>query len=249
MEADEFSNGAISCSICMRRTCRFSSHGRKNTLPASVNPATQYTWVALWKKAMMAAMAVSINDCSAKSRMLVSNIPCTTISSWMTSIPAANSVMHWEASSDSTGFILLEQEGREQRERGQDECRAEQIRHAEKPQLGVGGLHQHHRTGEGQQLADEGQQPKSDGGGAKIGRHAEREEDIHQQRHQDKLFDRGGPFDQCQIPPRVFEDHRLMYHGQLQVRRRVIHGNAARLGEQQIGRASCREGAWMARGA
>src|ERR1019366_8485174 len=143
MEADEFSSGAISCSICMRRTCRFSSHGRKNTLPASVNPATQYTWVALWKKAMMAAMAASISDCSAKSRMFVSNIPCTTISSWMTSIPAANSVIHCEASSDCIGFILLKQERRKQRQRGQDEGGTQQIRHAEQPQLGVGGLHQY----------------------------------------------------------------------------------------------------------
>src|ERR1035438_7842362 len=127
MEAEEFSNGAISCSICMRRTCRLSSHGRKNTLPASVSPATQYTWVALWKKAMMAAMAASISDCSAKSRMLVSNIPWTTISSWMTSIPAANSVIHCEARSDWMGLILLEQERGQQGQRRQDEGGAQQV--------------------------------------------------------------------------------------------------------------------------
>ena len=54
---------------------------------------------------MIAAMAASMSDCSAKRRMLVSNIPCTTISSWMTSIPAASKVIHCEASSDWMGFM------------------------------------------------------------------------------------------------------------------------------------------------
>ena len=67
---------------------------------------------------------------------------------------------------------------------------------------------------------------------AQIRRDAHREEDVHQQRHQHELLDRGAPLDQRQVAARVFEHHRLVNHRQLQVRGRVVHGDAARLGQQ-----------------
>src|SRR5512136_2170531 len=100
-------------------------------------------------------MAASISDCSAKRRMLVSSIRCTTISSWMTSIPAASNVIHWEASSDWTRFILLEEERGEERERSQNERRAQQVRDAEQPQLGIRGFNEHDCGGKREQLGHE----------------------------------------------------------------------------------------------
>src|SRR5205085_8199548 len=103
---------------------------------------------------MIPAMAASIKDCSANNRMLVSNMRCTTISSCMTSIPAASKVIHCEASSDWFRFISLEQECRKQRQGGQNESGAEQIRHAEQPQFGIGRFHHHDGCRQRQQLED-----------------------------------------------------------------------------------------------
>src|SRR5437667_2327465 len=100
---------------------------------------------------MMPAMAASMRDWSANKRMFVSSIRCTTINNWITSMPAANNVIHCEASSEWEGFISLKQECGQQRQRSQNECRRQQIRHAEQAQLCISGFHQHHGArGQGQ---------------------------------------------------------------------------------------------------
>src|SRR2546422_1752424 len=96
----------------------------------------------------MPAIDASMRDCSANKRMFVSSIRCTTINSWITSMPAANNVIHCEASSEWEGFISLKQEGGQQGQRSQNEGRRKQIRHAKQAQLGIGGFDQHHRARE-----------------------------------------------------------------------------------------------------
>ena len=51
-------------------------------------------------------------------------------------------------------------------------------------------------------------------------------------RHQHELLDGRAPFHQRQVAAGVFEQHRLVNHRQLQVRGRIVHGNAAGFGQQ-----------------
>src|SRR6266404_2781261 len=129
---------------------------------------------------MMPAMVASMKDCSANKRMFVSSIRCTTISSWITSMPAANNVIHCEASSEWEEFISLKQEGGQQGQRSQNESRREQIRHAKQAQLGIGGFDQHHRSRDQGQFGRKPEQRQGCRGRGQLRRDPYREKDVHQ---------------------------------------------------------------------
>src|SRR5216117_3672427 len=100
---------------------------------------------------MTEAMPARNKDWMAKSRMLVNNIRCTTMSSCTTSMSAAISVISWEPSCVKEVFIkLLKQKRGKQGQRREDESRAEQVRDPEQAQLRVGGFDQHDRAGKQQ---------------------------------------------------------------------------------------------------
>ena len=59
------------------------------------------------------------------------------------------------------------------------------------------------------------------------------QEEVDQQRHEQQLLERGGPLDEGEVGARVLEHHRLVDHRQLEVRRRIVDGNAAGLGDER----------------
>ena len=71
------------------------------------------------------------------------------------------------------------------------------------------------------------QRPGRDGRG-----NPKRNEEIDQQRDVQQLLERRRPLDQGEVRPGVLEHHRLVDHRQLEVRRRIVHGNATGLGDQ-----------------
>src|SRR6266542_1375058 len=129
---------------------------------------------------MTPAMPARNTDCTAKRRMLVSNMRWPIMSSCTTSINAAIRVM----SCAPTGVEMegpiksLEQERGQQRQRRQNKSGAEQVRHAEQAQLGVGGLDHDHRSGQQKEFHQVGQRAESQPGDCCVGGEAKRKEDV-----------------------------------------------------------------------
>ncbi len=63
------------------------------------------------------------------------------------------------------------------------------------------------------------------------GRDPDRQEQIHEQREVQQLLDRRRPFDEREIGSGVLEHHRLVDHRQFEVRRRIVHRDASRFGD------------------
>ena len=121
---------------------------------------------------------------------------------------------------------------RYQRQGAQHKRDRQQFRHAEQPQLRVGGLHQHHRGGQQQKLRDEQDQAEQSARLPPTRAQTEREKHVHQQRHQHQLLHRRAPLDQRQVRSGVFENHGLVDHREFQVRGGIVHGNAAGFRDQ-----------------
>ena len=67
--------------------------------------------------------------------------------------------------------------------------------------------------------------------GVMLDRDAPRDEEIAEQREEDEQLDRGRPLDEGQVAAGVLEDHRLVDHRELEVRGRVVDGQAPGLGQ------------------
>src|SRR5205807_459756 len=124
-------------------------------------------------------IAVNPNDWSAKRRMLVSNIRCTTISNWITNIPAASKVIHCAAASEWARFISQKQEGGEQSQGSQDKSCAQQIRHAEQAKLGVGGFDEDDGHRNREKLEHQAQKRDRQRSRAQIGADADWKKDVY----------------------------------------------------------------------
>ncbi len=179
-------------------------------------------------------MAASSSDCIAKSRMLVSNMRCTIISSCTTSISAARSVMSCELISVDAGGFMVSERGTW---KAAPAWRA-RTRRSTGPARGTGAAWRwwfRPPPPRPPAPAASPQRPAAlspSAAGDAVRRDADREEHIHQQRHQHELLDGRAPFHEREVTARVFEQHRLVNHRQLQVRGRVVHRDAARLGQQ-----------------
>src|SRR5271165_4959816 len=105
---------------------------------------------------MVAAMAANRNDCTPNARMLVASQRCATIMICSTSTSAAIIVISLLPNCGSCqNIVSSKKERRYQRHGAQHKSHREQFRHAEDPQFGVTGLHQHHHGGQQQKLPAE----------------------------------------------------------------------------------------------
>ena len=59
-----------------------------------------------------------------------------------------------------------------------------------------------------------------------------RREHAGDQGNVEQQLEPGRQFDQREMPSRIFQHHRLVHHRELQMRRRIVHGNAAVLGDR-----------------
>src|SRR5579864_3418309 len=100
---------------------------------------------------MVAAIAASRNDCTAKMRMLVMSHRWPAMAICRTSTSAASSVINFSPNWGSGKLMSCsEQECRHQRQRPQHKGHRKQFRNAKEAHLGVGGFNHHNDAAEQQ---------------------------------------------------------------------------------------------------
>src|ERR1043166_4533319 len=164
--------------------------------------------------------------------MFVMSIRCTTRSSWRTSITAASSMMICELVMGIGGFMSLEEEGRDEREHGENERGAQQVRHAEKAQLCIREFNQHDCAGDREKFREKESHAERKRRWRHFTREPERKENVGEQCHEDELLDGCAKLDEREVAARIFEQHRFVNHREFEVRCRIVHWNASGLSEE-----------------
>jgi hypothetical protein len=118
------------------------------------------------------------------------------------------------------------------REHREEERGAQELGGAEDPQLRGHRLDQRQRRAADGELGDQRRHGTEHGGPVPRGCDAEREEQREADTRVVEELQRRGPFDQRQVACRVFEDHRLVDHRELEVRRRIVDRDARILRER-----------------
>src|ERR1035441_9528052 len=204
--------GRISRRIWNLSTSLSSQMGTRIALTIRVSPAAMKICGAWLKMAIMAAIAASRNDWTAKIRILVTIQRWPAMAICSTSTTAAINVTSLSPNCGSCGICVSEQKGRQH---------GQHFRHTEQPQLGVGGLHQDNRATEQAQLDEQPPQPAHRARHGWAAGEAERPEYVDQQRHENQLLHGSAPLDERQKRPGVLQNHGLVYHRQFQVGRGI----------------------------
>src|ERR1035438_8525948 len=232
IESGALTMGRISRRIWNLSTSLSSQMGTRIALTIRVSPAAMKICGAWLNVAMTAAIAASRNDCTAKIRILVTIQRWPAMAICSTSTSAAINVTSLSPNCGSSGICVSEQEGRHQGECSQCKRHRQHFGHTEQTQLGVGGLHQNNRATEQAQLEQQPSQPAERTCHGWAASQAERPEHIDQQRHEHQLLHGSGPLDKRQVRPGVLQNHGLVYHGEFQMGRGIIHRDPSGFGDQ-----------------
>ena len=115
--------------------------------------------------------------------------------------------------------------------RAEREGAGEQLGDAEQSELGHRGLDHREADREDGELRGEREGPQQDGRGATEARDTPGDEEVGEQGHEEEELHRARPLDEREVAARVLEHHRLVDHRQLEVRGRVVDGQASGLRE------------------
>src|SRR5262249_43628282 len=140
----------------------------------------------------------------------------------------ANSKVKLEPSTVSWENVAVitspEEERRRDREERQHKGHAEQLRYPEEPELGDPGLENGDGGGQRDQLDQEAPRGQEDPLRRQLARDAPRHEQVAEEGEEDEQLHRRRPLDQRQVASRVFEDHGLVDHRELEMGSRVSTG-------------------------
>src|SRR5258706_12117833 len=166
------------------------TQGISSPLSVTVNAAVTKSSVRPSESALVAATTARSADCTPYRRMVVNSAFCPTIRYAVTSIPAAHSTNTFAVMPGTS------QESDRQREKRETQRNRDELRNAEQTELGVRALGERHRDGQQQDLPGPRERGDDDRAGRDTRGHADRQEEIHEQRHVQQFLQRRRPLDQ-----------------------------------------------------
>src|SRR6266480_4528412 len=211
------------------RRCRI--HGSRVTFSTRVTAAETYRCFWSVSAATRAVERNSTNPCAANRLISDRILRCDSMANASSSRTAARRLMTWgpKCCSMASAFQHHVEEHCQHREQ---ESGAEELRRAEDPHLGAQHLDQGQRGAADGQLGGKRWQGENEAQPVAASCDAKGEEQGQPDAHENKQLQAGRPFDQREMPPRVLQHHRLVDHRQLEMRRRVVDGNAGVLGQR-----------------
>src|SRR6185312_14874847 len=157
---------------------------------------------------------------------------------------------HDEATGKEMGNIECEMQHletrRDETEQGREQAeyqrRAQELRHAEDAHLGDRDLEEAQQRAADAELHEIGDETPEQRRDARIGaRESHWQEEAADQRYIKKKLQRRGELDQREMAAGIFEHHRLVHHGELEMRRRIVDRDARILGERDNDQRDQRE--------
>src|SRR3989442_10539079 len=153
----------------------------------------------------------------------------------LTSIPATKRI--------NTSLVMTDtsQESDRQGQKGETKRYRHQLRNAEQTQLGVRALCERDGDRQYEDFVGPGKKRHEDRARSRTRRDAHRYEQIHEQRQIQQFLQRRRPLDEGEVRSCVLEDHRLVDHRQLELRRRMVDRKASRFGDDDDEKSGERE--------
>src|SRR5260370_32192640 len=208
-EAMNPTSGSTSRRTDASRIAQARNRGSTTALTATV-PSARTTICAESEGARTSGSAASRRPCPASARMqplrrvVASTAKSESITSSSSSC-AAGGMVAWSAE---------EQQDAEERQRARAD---QQLRHAAEPQPG------HDRLDDADGDGDSRESRRQDGDGGRRAEPGARREDADHQRAQPRQLERAAEQHQREVRSAVIEDDDLVDHGQLEMRRRIVH--------------------------